>query len=153
MLYACDAKWWDCSGPQIGEFYGQRWSSHNETRRKNDNKQAAAATHGLNLVNGEDGDGFCFDLGRIHYGDNSGFQAINLALQFGCERIFLIGFDMSHSGKRHFFGDHPKACAKDSNYRHFIGYFDNAARLLPGGIEIINCTPGSALRCFPRGEI
>jgi hypothetical protein len=60
---------------------------------------------------------------------------------------------MGHTGKRHFFGDHPKECAKDSDYRHYIGHFEAAARLLPANIEIINGTPDSALQCFKKAYV
>jgi len=153
VLYACDATWWNCSGPDFGEFTGERWSSHSLSPRKNDDKTAAAAEHGLTLIEGCGGDGFSMDPARIHYGDNSGFQAINLALLFGARKIWLLGFDMRINGKRHFFGDHPPACHKDSDYRQYIGHFETAARMLPPGIEIINATPDSALRCFPRGQL
>lgn len=153
MLYSCDAAWWDASGPTAAEFAGERWSSHSESKRVNDNKSAAAERHGLKLVEGDKAEGFCLTPGRVHYGDNSGFQAINLAIQFGASQIWLIGFDMQHTNKRHFFGDHPPECAKDSNYRHFIGHFDAAARLLPPDVHIINATPSSALTCFPRGNL
>ena len=153
-MYACDAAWWDASGPDRTMFNGERWSSHAMAPRKNDDKREAAEKHQLRLVPGRDGNGFCFDGEAIHYGGNSGFQAINLALKFGAKRVALIGYDMHKpNGKAHFFGEHPPACRKNSDYRHFIGAFEAAARMLPPDIEIVNCTPGSALQCFPRVEL
>ena len=153
VLYACEAAWWDVSGPRAAQFGGECWSSHEPAPKNNNDKTAAAEKHRLKLIDGQAGQGFSFEPNRIHYGDNSGFQAINLALQFGSEKIWLLGFDMHHNGKRHFFGDHPAEIHKDSDYTHYIGHFDTAARLLPEGIEIINATPGSALQCFPRGKL
>lgn len=153
VLYANEASWWNVSGPSAQQFTGERWSSHNPAGRVNDDKLAAAATHGLRLIDGATEIGFCMTPGRIHYGDNSGFQAINLALQFGAVDICLLGFDMHHTSKRHFFGDHPPECAKDSDYRHFIGHFENAARQMPEGVTIVNATPGSALTCFPGAQL
>jgi hypothetical protein len=38
------------------------------------------------------------------------------------------------------------------NTRSFAGYiqkFEDAAKVLPAHISIVNATPGSALKCFP----
>ena len=153
VLYAADAAWWDISAPSAAQFAGERWSSTSRKRKDNNNKEAAAARHGLKLIDGADGHGFCLEPGRIHYGNNSGFQGINLAIQFGARKIVLLGFDMQPDGnRRHFFGDHPKELNNAPNYAHFIGAFNTAARMLPSEIEIINATPGSALTCF-RSEV
>lgn len=148
VLYACDASWWDISGPI--NFDGEKWSSHGDA--KQNEKRPAAKKHGLNLISGDSGEGFCLEPGLIHYGDNSGFQAVNLALQFGAKLVRLVGFDMQVVGnKRHFFGDHPDGLSNGANYAHFVGNFERAAALLPDDIRIINCTPGSALTCFKTG--
>lgn len=156
VLYACDALWWEHSAPKPGEFAGEKWSTHSLSPRHANDKRAAAAAHNLNLIPGRDADGFSLTPEAIHYGLNSGFQAINLAILFGATRIWLIGFDMAVNGKRHFFGEHPAAIREkkgDCTYSHFIGAFDTAARMLPPDIEIINASPGSALQCFERGTI
>lgn len=115
---------------------------------------AIAADMGIKLVNGAPNPGFCFEPGRVHLGQNSGFQAVNLALQFGAETVWLLGFDMQPQGdRRHFFGEHPAPLNLRSNYNRFIAEFNEAARLLPSHIDIFNCTPGSALRCFERGRL
>lgn len=145
ILYACDAAWWN-EYDGVPDFKGERWSSHNELK---DEKSKCAAKWGLNLVRGERRPYFSVDPTRIHYGDNSGFQAINLAIHFGAVRILLVGFDMQIvGGKRHFFGQHPKEL-RNTNPSVFIPQFDIAARKLPPNVEIINCTLGSRLKCFP----
>ena len=60
----------------------------------NNNKLECAKTYGLQLIDGADEQGFSTTPGLIHYGANSGFQAVNLAIQFGARYIVLIGFDM-----------------------------------------------------------
>jgi hypothetical protein len=42
--------------------------------------------------------------GVVGGGGNSGFQAVNLAAQFGASRIILIGFDMTDRGGKHWYG-------------------------------------------------
>lgn len=151
VLYACDTRWWDVHKGAPG-FMGEKWSSHGSVT--SNNKTPASKRHGLNLVRGKDGDGFSLDPGFIHYGRNSGFQAINLAILFGATRIVLVGFDMRLvEKKRHFFGDHKGGLTNHGDPRRWLPEFQKAARRLPPEIRIINCTPGSALACFETAEL
>jgi hypothetical protein len=87
----------------------------------------------------------------IRTGSNSGYQAINLAVLLGARRIVLLGYDMKVGprSQRHWFGDHPAELNKDSNYGLWIELFESMLPTLEAtGIEVLNCTPGSALRCF-----
>lgn len=148
VLYACDASWWSYYGPTL-DFVGERWSSQGPNRHND--KSRIEDRFELNLVDGRTAPGFSFDPRIIHYGANSGFQAVNLALHFGATPIILLGFDMGvANNKRHFFGDHPPKLARTSSYRTFISAFETAARFLPKGVKILNATPRSALACFPR---
>lgn len=150
-MYGSCPSWWrlhkDCAG-----FNGKKWASHEiGPAHLNDNSEAADKWN-VSLVAGQDGSGFSFEQDHIHYGSNSGFQAINLALLLGCKRIVLVGFDMRLvSGRSHFFGDHPQPLHqnKDEHYRAYIKHYDRAAKKLPSDVSIINATPGSALQCFP----
>lgn len=148
ILYSCDERWWThhkgCS-----DFRGEKWSSHTpNSRNRHNDKIAAAERFGLNLVAGEDRDGFSLDPDLIHYGSNSGFQAVNLALLMTRRhRVALVGFDMHGT---HFFGTHPSPLRNTGNFSSFIKRFERAAKMLPDGVEIINATPGSALTCFER---
>ncbi len=146
VLYACDAKWWDVHRGAAG-FAGEKWSSHGIG---SNDKLKAAERWGLKVMLGAARPGFSFGPGIIHYGSNSGFQAVNLALQLGATRIVLVGFDMrpAGDGRRHFFGDHPPPLRNPSSFDGFIRAFEEAAKLLPPYIEIRNATPGSALECF-----
>ena len=148
-MYGCNPSWWevhkDCAG-----FPGEKWSTHEEG--PSNDKIALADKYGIRLVAGSgEGDIFSLDPKVIHYGSNSGFQAIGLAILKGCKKIVLVGFDMRHvNGKAHFFGDHPKGLHNntDQQFRSYITRFERAARALPAEIEVINATPGSALTCF-----
>jgi hypothetical protein len=146
ILFACDAGWWSVH-EGCPEFKGEKWSSHGS--KDHNDKTAAAAAYGLKLISGASGDGFTTEP-PIHYGNNSGFQAVNLAILFGAARIVLVGFDMQAAGKAHFFGDHPKPLRNPGAFKSFISAFAKAAKQMPAGVEIINATPDSALTCFPR---
>lgn len=150
ILYACDARWWDVH-KGCPDFRGEKWSSHSlKGSGVLDDKRAAADAYGLNLVGGVGDPGFSFDPEKIHYGRNSGFQAVNLALLLGANPLILIGFDMRGGKKNHFFGNHPEGLRQTVSYTNFIESFRWAAKRLPEGIKIFNATPDSALDCFPK---
>jgi hypothetical protein len=152
VLYSGSGTWWDYH--RGTEFAGERWSSHED--HVND-RRVCWLKYGLKLVRGRDKPGFSRDGAAIHYGGNSGFQAINVALlMLGyVGRIALVGFDMRKvDGKRHFFGEHPPELRSTTNgYERWPAHFAEAAKTLPDGLEIVNCTPGSALRCFPMRDL
>lgn len=155
-LYSVDNSWWEYHQGAKG-FIGEKWACHeqdpNPREIHGNDKRDLAKRFGINLVRGMDGDEFSTDPRIVRYGSNSGFQAVNLAMHFGCTRLVLVGFDMRHvEGKSHFFGDHPKGLqtSPDDAYRGFAKRFARAAAVLPSKFTILNATPGSALECFPK---
>jgi len=150
VLYACDAAWWEAHAG-CTEFAGEKWSSHQAPLNL---KEDTAARFGLDLVSGNDSAGFSTNPHRIHYGGNSGFQAINLAILWGCGPILLVGFDQREvDGKKHFFGDHVGEALTNENPSRFLSAYQLAAKKLPPGVSIINCTPASALKCFRQERL
>lgn len=110
---------------------------------------AAARKYGLQYFRGLPHDGLSREWGVLHQGCNSGYQALNLAVLLGAKRIMLLGFDMRIvDERRHFFGDHPKGMNVQSNYAQWITKFKTIPPDLTG-VEVFNCTKGSALKCFP----
>lgn len=92
---------------------------------------------------------------QVGSGGNSGFQALNLALQWGAVRILLIGFDMTDaSGSLHWYGHNNWRGANNpnhSNFRRWIAAFNNAAKQCRElGVDVVNCSLHSALMCFPK---
>jgi len=81
-------------------------------------------------------------------GSNSGLLGLRVAELLGPDRILLLGFDMKGS---HFFGPHPAPLENTPSHRFavFRRQFDAYQSPLP----IINCTPNSALTCFPKSEL
>ena len=150
VLYGCDERWWDSQNGAM-DFAGEKYSTHDRDSTSND-KTAAAEKYGIKLVKGGPGAGFSLDQGLVHYGDNSGFQALNLAILFGSSYIVLVGYDMRLvGGKGHFFGDHPPGLFRRTEYESFAKKFDKAPP--PDGVQIINATPGSALTCYPMMDL
>lgn len=154
MLYACDSVWWDVQGG-VPDFPGEKWSSHtNDPRGRHNDKRAAAAAYGLKVIEGRPGRGFSEDPAAIHYGQNSGFQAVNLALLFGAAKVVLVGFDMRPvNGKTHFFGEHSPPLRNIASFDGFVRAFEEAVDSVPAGVQIVNATWGSAIKCFPKVKL
>lgn len=146
VLYAPDRKWWALHYAAVAErFGGELWT----TTRK------AAEEFGLHMIESRNGTApLPLDSGAISRGANGGFQAIMLARYFGARRILLLGFDMQRTdGRAHWFGDHPKPLVQGKP-EGWVKYFDAAAPALAAeGIEVINCSRATALRCFPLGDL
>lgn len=90
--------------------------------------------------------------GKLRSGGLSGYQAIHIAAQCGVKQVGLLGFDMAGG---HFFGDHPPNIPHpspnwDNRHRDMMGLAEAIAHL---GMEIINCSPESRMRAFPRGDL
>jgi hypothetical protein len=86
--------------------------------------------------------------GEFNSGVNSGLQGMRVARDvFRAIRIVLIGFDMHGT---HYFGPHPEPL-KNTTPRRFLDHLKQFEGWRHG--EVINCTPGSALRRFPTGDL
>lgn len=84
-------------------------------------------------------------------GTNSGLLGVMAAVKLGATRVLLCGFDL-HSPGNHFFGKHPAPLRSTPPARMEI-FKRQFAAYSPRGVEIINCTPGSALRCYRPGKL
>lgn len=142
LLYAADPEWWDYHIPLLGEFKGEKWTQC----------EFSAPKHNLNHVMGYWRHGPSLDRNHIHYGMNSGFQCVNLVFLMGAKRIILLGFDMQMTGgKRHWFGNHPGALDRNSQYEKWARYMDNAAlKYARAGCEILNASRETALKEYRR---
>lgn len=143
-LYAADIKWWRHHNG-CPNFKGEKLICTYGDRKEMKIRESLCKEYGLKFINGRKGSGFSLDPEYIHYGTNSGFQAVNVAIQRLFCPILLLGFDMYGT---HFFGEHPKPLRETKKYDRFIDYFHQAKRLNPE-INIINCTPHSRLQSFP----
>ena len=83
---------------------------------------------------------------------NSGLRGIEIAVMLGATEVLLLGFDL---GGTHFFGRHPEPALKNTDTRpgRFEAFMRQFAGYRPKGVKIINCTPGSALTCYPRADL
>lgn len=149
VLYAADTDWWDMYYDRIGagempEFKGEKWTVSNQ----------AYMRHGVNYVKDRRTPP-CYwsdDISRgIATGGNSGFQAINLAVLQGAERVILLGYDYGYdpaTQDKHWWEEkHPRE-SRYSNYANWIKYLVKAAPLIP--VPVLNASRQSAIPCFEK---
>lgn len=139
-LYCADKKFidWEDGCPS---FKGMKFSieSHDTTTRP-----------GWQVLRNTGFEGLATEPNALRTGFNGGYQALNLAMHLGAKRCLLLGYDMQGdaSGRCHWHAEHPDG--KVSPYAQFIAAFDTIVQpLKDAGVEVINCTPVSALTCFP----
>lgn len=158
-LYFADVRWWEHhrDKPFFRDFPGRKISIENGAGRFAD----CTVLKNMSLTNGTMGR-LSKDPTGIYTGQNSGYQAIGVAILYGCRRIILLGYDMrakevpitepGKSGVRmsnHWFGEHPWP-SDPGSYRFFREEFARmAVTAKMAGLEILNATPGSALESFP----
>lgn len=85
-------------------------------------------------------------------GGHSGFQAINLGVQFGARRILMVGFDMTLANGAHWNDDYNGVAKPDAGrvaaWREAMD--DCADQFRELGIDVVNCSLGSALKAYPK---
>ena len=163
LLFATNVQWWDhywCRDDGPREHPCEKWTNNRE----------AADKYRLNYIDSRDAPGLSSDPKRLHHGHSSGYCLLNLAHLMGAQRIVLLGYDMKYSadyngrnhdagsGPRHYFGEYPSALLHWPKVSVTAGVLHGLVDLYrtvaaQGSVEIINCTPGSALDCFPMMDV
>lgn len=95
---------------------------------------------------------------HILQGRSSGHTAIALAIGLGASRVAMVGYDMRLvNGREHFHHDEriyqaPRDLTLYEN--EFVpGFKGWQAASQVSGVEIVNCTPGSAVTEFPFADL
>lgn len=138
MLYAADEAWWR-KNPEALEFQGL--------------KVSVGEFRGVLRLNNTGKQGFDADPRNVRTGSNSGYQAVHIAAQAGAARILLCGFNM---GGAHWHPDHisPLRETPKEIYPRWISYLEELAEILKArGIEVLNCTPDSAIKEIPMADL
>ena len=160
LLFACNWQWWDARWQEVKDLPCEKWTTRKESAEK----------YGINFIDEVDAPGLSQDPNVLHHGHSSGFQLLGMAYRNGAKRIILLGYDMKYapdydgkarqvgSGPRHFFGEYEKALehwpsvsVKDGVHVQLVRQYESVAK--QGLVEIVNCTPDSAIRCFPVMDI
>ncbi len=164
VLYFCDMKWWTWHGDRVSSEFEGRYivtPAFTDSRVKT-----------IKLTGGA---GLETDPAALRNGHNSGYQAINLAYHFGVRRIVLLGYDMRvikrtldvhgiphdalgrFTTLTHWHSGHPRMSAEHVQHnieKSMLPKFPSLAEALAKtDVEVINATPGSALKCWPYRPI
>ena len=137
-LYAADGAWWGHEANRDAHrFEGLRISCEQ--------------VKGVHMLHNAGPEGYTDDPGEINTHGNSGSQAMQIAIKTGAAKVLLCGFDMHQREASHWHGDHPSPLRSTlaETYTVFIKRMERAAPLIARcGVDVVNCTPGSALRGF-----
>jgi hypothetical protein len=144
-LYATDFVWWE-RNRGVPEFAGLKISQ--------DERLVDRPAWGVRLVTGRnDARILVTSPGEISHGGNSGFAALNLAVQFGVSRMVLVGYDMRVDRGLHWHGKHGDGLNNpaDDTVRKWRRMIDGQAPVLAAlGVVVINASPISALASYPK---
>ena len=143
VLYACDGAWWSMYHERALETFPpyRCWTQDDHAAKK----------YGLRYVKSEATRGLSRLKGVIHQGKNSSYQAMNLAFLAGARRFILLGVDCKGT---HWHGDHPEGLNRTLPHAIWKSAFEDLARdFKRDGVEVVNCSPGTALTAFPRGDL
>jgi len=148
VVYGCDGPWWKNARGLPG-FAGTKLAH---------DTAVCATFRDIHKIEVVDHDRMLFEApGVVGSGGNSGFQALNLAAQFGANRILLIGFDMHAADGVHWYGPNRGPNMRnplDHNYASWRAALDKQAGVLRAmDIEIVNASPHSALTCFAHKPV
>lgn len=94
--------------------------------------------------------------GRIGWGGNGGFHALNLAIQFGLRKIILLGYDMTLANGVHWHGRHGGALnnPRQASVDRWRGILDaQAPKLAAHGVEVVIGSPGSSLAAYRKLDL
>jgi hypothetical protein len=161
LLYACNLGWWAhywCE--ELKQYPAEKWTTN----------KVAADKFSLNWIAEKFDYGLSNNPRIVHHGHGSGYTMLNLAYLMGASRILLLGYDCKYApdydGKqrnvggapRHYFGEYPRTLqhwpsvqVKNGVHVEMVSLYASVA--MQNAVEIVNCTPGSAIDCFPRADI
>lgn len=129
VLYASDYRWW-AEYKRTVNITPEFWT----------NDENAARSYGLNHFPKRVND------------HHSGLMAVMFAEWLGASKVVLLGFDCRATLKTHWHEDHAHlANPKPQRLQAFVDQFNRYAPTARA--RIVNCTPKSALKCFPFSNL
>lgn len=145
MIYFADHRWWEWHRSRDGfkSFKGERIAIFDTAGLVDDPS--------VHLLRNEGTEGLPKERNALHTGQNSGYQALSLAILAGASRIILVGYDMRFKdGRSHWHEDHPVHVG-EAVYSFYAKRFNTLVGV--SDAAIINATPDSLIDCFPRGDL
>lgn len=148
MLYGSDGTWWKLRNG-VPEFKGLKLSQDSTACRDYDVHHISMREMCDQILVDEPG---IIGSGSKNGGGNSGFHALNIAVQFGARKIVLVGFDMRLDRGMHWHGKHPRGLnnPRDTNLMPWRLALNGAAETLSRlSVEVINASEVSTLTAYP----
>lgn len=127
VLVSTDFAWWR-RNPETADFKGRKVSGMVDYQK----------VDGVEKLHGESA-------------TNSGLLGVKVAASMGAKKVLLCGFDL-HTPGDHFFGRHPDGLRSTTAAR-MEQFHKQFSEYRPRGVEIVNCTAGSALQGFRFGDV
>jgi hypothetical protein len=154
VLYAADDSWWQWERAEVARtFAGLKYSVETfpaeQVRKTPQHDHRAAA--GVTVLRNTGITGLERDPSGLRTGQNSGYQAVNLAYHLGAKRIILLGYDMQKAkdGRKHW--HEPHRADRPSPFFMMQTHFGTLVEpLREARVEIVNCSRVTALTAFPR---
>ena len=159
VLYACDGRWWGWhQGCRTAHIYqGRKFPAFAGRFRMSMTGLGSVTDPDILKFRQGPQTGLSMNPDKLATGKSSVYQAINLAIHLGATDAVLLGVDMKDGTvhrdgasrpSAHFFGRH----VDDSKPPYELCRQRFATLVTPlreMGFSVVNCTPGSALTCFP----
>lgn len=168
LLWATNYEWWRTYWDEVSDLPCEKWTVSAE---------AADQFVGVNWIDERNGvGGFSTDPSYIHSGYGGGYSLCSMAHRAGAKRIILLGYSLSYASNYNASARQPGASPRhsllllrDGEYPAHLQHWPSVAvkdgvhvellRLYrciveQGLVELVNCTPDSALNDFlPYREI
>lgn len=146
-LVFTDNNWFDDHRAEILAFPGLVVTPSRHAKEKEPDK-----INRITVINRPD---FTVGTGTdLKFGRSSGHTGVTVAIAMGVKRILLLGYDMRiMDGRSHFHDEYGTQDHKLFSHDFLIYWQDWRAATEAVGVEVINCTPGSALHEFPTMAI
>lgn len=130
-IYAADCCWWEENHGTINSP-AERWCGDAFTARR----------FGINCL-----------PSALPGSFNSGQRAIELAIHLGAKTVLLAGYDCSLRHGVHWHGKHAQLANPDAfSVNRWQSEFEQL-KARARGVEIINCSRSTLLRCFPKMKL
>lgn len=148
IVYGCDAAWW-IHRKGLPKFKGLKMA----------HGIAATTQFGdIKKVEIEMVDRILIDEPmKVGNGGNSGFQALNLAIQFGAKDIIIAGIDLHDRGGLHWYGRNTAQGMNNPaphNFRRWTnGFVAIEKEIKKLDISVVNVSPDSELRSFRKQSL
>jgi len=149
VLYAVNSQFWEQYWEDgLEDHPASKWTTTLRT----------AVRYGLNWIGERNTPGLSQTHEYVHHGHGSGFTQVNLAYDLKYAPDYDGKSREIGSAPRHYFGEYPHSMQHWPSVKVQKGVHVELLDLYrsvadQGLIEIINCTPDSALDCFEKRDI